>query len=255
MRKFRKAIPHMSSTRFFNEGESCWPGTSEPIIWKLETRRHYAPTADVAKNDRPWREKRNLALYRGAMTGIRRVEESWTETMTDFEKCFKFIRCQLVYLLANSTLVDAKVTKTFGFLPDMVDGVRIVSDRMSMSDQLAYKAIIMLEGNDVSSGLKWALLSNSVVLMQPPLFTSWALEELLEPWVHYVPLNDNLSNVEERVQWVIDHDGEAEQIARRATLWIHDLLLHPDAMEDEADILSEIVRRYEAHFVYDAFNH
>ncbi len=41
----------------------------------------------------------------------------------------------------------------------------------------------MLEGNDVASGLKWALLSQSVVMMPPPQHTSWAMEELLQPWV------------------------------------------------------------------------
>jgi hypothetical protein len=41
----------------------------------------------------------------------------------------------------------------------------------------------MIAGNDVASGLKWALFSQSVVLMPPPNHTSWAMEELLEPWV------------------------------------------------------------------------
>jgi hypothetical protein len=39
------------------------------------------------------------------------------------------------------------------------------------------------EGNGVASGLKWALLSQSVVLMPPPKHTSWDMEKLLEPLV------------------------------------------------------------------------
>jgi len=53
-----------------------------------------------------------------------------------------------------------------------------------MADLLKYKVVIVLEGNNVASGLKWALASNSVLVMPPPTIASWAMEELLEPWVH-----------------------------------------------------------------------
>jgi hypothetical protein len=86
---------------------------------------------------------------------------------------------------------------------------------------------------DVSSGLKWALYSNSVVLMPRPTFTSWAMEERLEPWVHYVPLRDDLSDVEDRVRWVIDHPDQARAIAHAGTLWISDLVYHPHADDDD----------------------
>jgi hypothetical protein len=109
----------------------------------------------------------------------------------------------------------------------------------------------MLEGNDVSSGLKWALFSNSVVMAQSPTKTSWAMEELLEPWKHYIPLADDLSDVEEKMQWVVDNDVEAQEIAQRGRLWISDLVFHPDADRDEANIFREIFERYKLHFSRD----
>jgi Glycosyl transferase family 90 len=101
----------------------------------------------------------------------------------------------------------------------------------------------------VSSGLKWALYSNSVVMTQPSTYTSWAMEELLDPWVHYIPLNDDLSDVEEKMQWVIDNDEEASKIAHRGKLWISDLIYHPDAQADDESIIDQTFKRYEAHFV------
>ena len=106
----------------------------------------------------------------------------------------------------------------------------------------------MLEGNDVASGLKWALLSQSVVLMPTPTHTSWAMEEFLEPWVHYIPLNENATDVDEKMQWVIDNDDIAQRIAERGTLWMEDLVFHPDAEGDDRWIQEEMVRRYQAHF-------
>jgi hypothetical protein len=133
-------------------------------------------------------------------------------------------------------------------LPDVLNGVELVTLKSYPDTLLKYKGLVMIEGNDVASGLKWALLSQSVVLMPVPKHTSWAMEELLEPWVHYVPLDDDASNVEELMQWVIEHDAEAQKIAERATLWMEDLVFHPDAAEDDRLIQEEIMRRYQAHF-------
>jgi len=42
-------------------------------------------------------------------------------------------------------------------------------------------------GNDVASGLKWMLASNSVVFMPPPRVETWAMESLLQVfWCHMV---------------------------------------------------------------------
>jgi len=87
--------------------------------------------------------------------------------------------------------------------------------------------------------------------MQAPTKTSWAMEELLEPWVHYIPLSADLSDVEEKMQWVIDNDAEARRIAHRGKLWISDLVFHPDAERDERLVYDEILRRYSTHFVKD----
>lgn len=109
-------------------------------------------------------------------------------------------------------------------------------------------ALSRLEGNDVSSGLKWAMVSRSVVLMPPPRFTSWLMEERLEPWIHYIPLASDLSDVETKVQWMLAHQVEAQRITYRARLWVLDLYFHPQAADDDKKINLEILRRYKAHW-------
>lgn len=68
---------------------------------------------------------------------------------------------------------------------------------------------------------------------------------------HYVPLNDFATNVEEQMQWVVDHDDEAQRISERATLWMEDLVFHPDADEDDRLIQEMILRRYQSHFILE----
>ena len=219
----------------------------QPIVWKLATRRHYGLAHQVVVKDRPWEEKLDMAIFRGQLTGSR---DGFDKELSDMENCWNLRRCRLVYSHANSTLVNARLTNTRGRLPDVLNGVNLTTSSVTVRHLLRYKGIVMLEGNDVASGLKWALLSDSVVLMPTPQHTSWAMEELLRPWVHYVPLNDDdaAADVEEKMQWILDHEEDARRIAAAATLWMQDLVFHPDAAEDDRWIQEEMVRRYRRHF-------
>ncbi|KAL3939516.1 MAG: hypothetical protein SGARI_001345 [Bacillariaceae sp.] len=218
----------------------------QPIVWKFATDRHYRHLYEVYRMDTVWNKKKDMAVFRGQLTGSR---DGYDKRLSDEENCQNLKRCRLVYNHANSTLIHARLTSTRGRLPDTLNGVELVGEKVRLQTLLEYKGIIMIEGNDVASGLKWALLSQSIVLMPPPKHTSWAMEELLQPWVHYVPLDDFATNVEERMQWVVDHDEEARRITERATLWMEDLVFHPDAAQDDRLIQEEILRRYQKHFV------
>jgi hypothetical protein len=88
------------------------------------------------------------------------------------------------------------------------------------------------------------LLSLSVLVMPTPTRTSWAMEELLELWVHYIPMLPDGSNAEEMVQWDFDNSKVAQQIAEGATLFMYDLLYHADAMSDDCAIKTDIVQRH-----------
>jgi hypothetical protein len=57
--------------------------------------------------------------------------------------------------------------------------------------------------------------------------------------------------VEQQMQWILDHDEEAQRISEQATLWMEDLVFHPDADEDDRLIQEEILRRYQSHFVLE----
>jgi hypothetical protein len=254
-KKFRPATTRHALDRVTSK--ECYNGPREmldtvldttnlqAIVWKLATRRHFGLLDKVSHEDTPWSLKLNMAVFRGQLTGSR---DGFDKSKSDEENCYDMRRCRLVYTHANSNLVHARLTSTRRRLPHTLNGVNLMGAKTTIQNLLQYKAIIMLEGNDVASGLKWALLSQSVVLMPTPTHTSWAMEEFLEPWVHYIPLNENATDVDEKMQWVIDHDDIAQRIAERGTLWMEDLVFHPDAEGDDRWIQEEMVRRYQAHF-------
>ena len=242
----------------------------QPILWKLKVSRHYGMLPNVTALDIPYAQKKNKAVFRGRLSGIHKemITTTTSSTANDWKNCMGIPRCRLVLQHAKSSLIDARLVGPTKGLPTTLtvthpaDALHYAStetlplfqddddeERMSLAAMLRYKAIIMMEGNDVASGLKWALYSNSVVLMDPVTVTSWAMEERLQAWVHYVPLHPNATDVEERFQWVLDNPVAAQRIARAGALWIKDLWFHPQAARDDAAIYAEMIRRYQAHFV------
>jgi hypothetical protein len=253
----------------------------EPIIFKLNIHRHYVNVFHLIRNVKSvkWEDKRNSACFRGALTGrYPPMKVRDFDQLSSYDRCQLLPRCYFTYIHHASTLIDAKLTKirTDKKIPTSLrllgNGtgrpMDLIGDALSMEEMLQYKAIVVLQGNDVSSGLKWALFSNSVVMMPIPTVTSWAMEESLIPWVHYVPIevytvrndtpsvldqngtptNTIMTDAEEKMQWIINNDRRAQEIAHAGTLWIADLLLHPLANTDELEIFDEMAQRYLSHF-------
>ena len=87
---------------------------------------------------------------------------------------------------------------------------------MSQSAMNQYKFILSVNGNDKDSGLNWKLNSNSVVFMTKPRIVSWLMESKLQPNIHYVEIKDDFSDLQEKVQYGIDHPEEMKKIANNA---------------------------------------
>jgi hypothetical protein len=225
------------------EGSGVTGEEIEPIVWRLESNRHWDPVEPSMKEDIPWEQKRPSTMWRGDFTGVAHYKTSSTN-MTDLEHCLINQRCRFVYEHLDSTLIDAGIANTVDLISPVIEGKTITKTSVDMRVLQEYKIIISFEGNDVASGLKWSLFSQSVVLMPQPTRTSWAMEELLEPWVHYIPMKEDGSDADAMVQWVIDNDEKAKEISQRASLFIYDLLFHPLAEMENRATNEEIARRY-----------
>ena len=223
------------------------PLVFSPIIWLLNTKRHFGYVSWVKWTDSPWELKKDIAIWRGLLTGGLSPEERKGKSFK--ERCDMLPRCRFVRNNLESPGLDVGVSGQLSYLLIDNENLKMIKGRKLRITHMRYKVIIIMEGNDVSSGLKWALYSRSVVMMPPPTKTSFLMEELLIPWVHYVPLESDLSDVQDKMKWVSEHDQAARKIAERATLFIHDLLYHEDAEVENRQIQEEILRRYMRFFV------
>ena len=91
--------------------------------------------------------------------------------------------------------------------------------KLSIPEQLAFRYVLSLEGNDVASNLKWILSSNSIALMPRPRYETWFQEGLLRPGVHYAEIAPDGSDVAQVVARLEAHPEERASIRAAANAW------------------------------------
>ena len=93
-------------------------------------------------------------------------------------------------------------------------------NRMTIDEQLEYKFILCLEGNDVASNLKWVMSSKSIAVMSKPRFETWFMEGLLQPDYHYILIKDDYSDLEEKLAFYIKNQDKALCIIENANVYV-----------------------------------
>lgn len=161
-----------------------------------------------------WQEKSNRLVWRGVAKRKHRtiLLESWFD-----HPSFDLGR-------TNDPDKDGKWVKPF----------------MSIRDQLKFKFILSIEGNDVATNLKWIMSSGSLCFMPKPKFETWYMEGTLEAGKHYVLVADDYSDLEEKVRYYSEHADEALAIVANANAYVTQFL---DA-EREALIGRKVVEKY-----------
>ena len=94
------------------------------------------------------------------------------------------------------------------------------SRNTSKKEFLKYKYMLDIDGEvNAWSGLWWKLFSNSVVFKVDSHYEQWYYNELKE-WIHYIPVKGDLSDLEEKYKWALEHEEECKQININSTNFI-----------------------------------
>lgn len=161
--------------------------TSNNVLLPLETARHF----DFITDNLTLESKFNAAVWRGAAYQAHRKE-----------------------------FLTATENSKFGNFSDTSDitknGGRKSTNFLSVRDQLKYKFIVSLEGNDVASNLKWIMASNSVAVMPKPKMETWFSERTLVANQHYVEISDDYSDIDEKIEYFLGHPNELKEINAEA---------------------------------------
>jgi len=160
-------------------------------------------------NSPSWAMRKPLAFWRGNTTGTR-MGEHWRGLP-------RLQLCELVNSAPHREIFDVGISSFAQISPKEareVQSLGYARDFVPMSSSARYKYQIDIDGNtNAWSALFQKLLSGSAVLKiaSPHNFRQWYYDELI-PWVNYVPVKSDMSDLVEKIHWLIDHDDEAMQI-------------------------------------------
>lgn len=183
-------ITHIPDVSSLTKSRPIEGDNRNSVIMKLEKIRHFLFLNDKKK----FEDKKNMIVFRGKVRQEHRI---------------RFL--DLYY--NKHPMCDLGQVNRKGF-------VKYPANRLTISEHLDYKFILSLEGNDVASNLKWVMSSNSLAVMPKPKYETWFMEGTLIPNYHYVLIKDDYSDLEERMNYYIDHPEEAQQIIENAHTYI-----------------------------------
>jgi hypothetical protein len=205
------------------------------------TSQGYSQLKDLfGKHRLGWDERLPLAFWRGGTTGIRQPSSDWKSLP----------RVKLAEISReNSSLIDAKLSTVVQTLsPEEAEEIRLsglVAGSAAPEQFLKYKYQIDIDGNSNSwPGLIQKLLTGSPVLkVESPLgFRQWYYDRL-EPGRNFVPVKADLSDLIEKVEWLHEHDKEAEEIGS-AGLMLAQSLSYEGEIHGSADTIRAAVERF-----------
>ncbi len=161
------------------------------VILNLDKIRHFIFVTDK----RPFAGKKDILVGRGAVTQPHRK---------------RFLELYFNHPLCNIGQVNRDN-----------QGDKYLVEKMTIDEQLEYKFILSLEGNDVATNLKWIMSSSSLAVMPRPKYETWFMEGALVPNHHYVLIKDDYSDLEERLKYYIENTAKALEIVRNANEYVN----------------------------------
>eukprot|EP00930_Biecheleria_cincta_P003029 TRINITY_DN10396_c0_g2_i1.p1 TRINITY_DN10396_c0_g2~~TRINITY_DN10396_c0_g2_i1.p1 ORF type:complete len:569 (+),score=76.91 TRINITY_DN10396_c0_g2_i1:31-1707(+) len=186
-----------------------------------------------------WEEREPVLIWRGSPSNLwipgcsmalAAKDESMLKKCTEmpagevrapvwnFTTWLQLPRGRLVSLSRFFPFIDAKFVRNSNIpmAPDLEQFLHdegLFSDKMEPSFQARYKYQIAIEGNSAPDRICWQLFLGSVVLVPDSPWQVISVLSLMKPFVHYVPILYDLSDLVERLDWLREHDDEAKQIA------------------------------------------
>ncbi|XP_075703373.1 protein O-glucosyltransferase 1 [Rhinoderma darwinii] len=207
---------------FWEGGPAVWPIYPTGLgRWDL-MREELARAAERW----PWEKKNSKGYFRGSRTSPERDP--------------------LILLSRESpNLVDAEYTKNQAWRSEKDTLGRIPAKEVPLVDHCAFKYLFNFRGVAASFRLKHLFLCGSLVFHVGDEWQEFFYHRL-EPWVHYVPVNQDLSDVRELLEFVKANDEEARRIAERGRQFVSEHL----RMEDVSNYWRSLLTRYSPLLTY-----
>ena len=182
-------VTHIPNVPSFIKSRPIFGSNQNSVVLKLNQVRHFKFVDDPIR----YQDKKDMVAWRGVG--------------------FQPHRQKVIHAFYNHPQCNIGQTRP-------VEGQPWEKGFMSIEEQLQYKFLLCIEGNDVATNLKWAMSSNSLVIMSKPKYETWFMEGKLEAGVHYVEVKDDYSDLPEKMDYYLANEQEALAIIENAHQWV-----------------------------------
>ncbi|KAI8613292.1 glycosyl transferase family 90-domain-containing protein [Chytriomyces sp. MP71] len=218
------AVRNGNAPLFSQATAPCFEDIALPLHYHTEAMKK--PVKDLV----PWEEKQNVLFWRGSTTGGSvRKGTPWSQygrfRLMEWAREWGVRNPRRVFDASKEspTVPHPAVSVDVGF-----SGIVQWDDEtywnvfdkyglkgiVYMNQTMRFKYLLVVDGNTWPSRLQEYLQSNSVVLYNG-LFQDLYIGQLV-PWVHYVPIRMDYSDLEDKLEWLVANDDKAKQIAINA---------------------------------------
>jgi hypothetical protein len=160
---------------------------------------------DIGNVETDWSKKKDVAVFRGSSTGCGNDANT---------------NQRLKLALMRSEDLDVGITQYTSHLKyksvsDIAKAEKVspVVPKLSWNEQSHFKYIIHVDGNVVAYRLLKSMLTKSVILRVKSDFIHWC-DDKLQAGKHYIEIQEDLSDLKEKVEWCKNHDSECKKIAK-----------------------------------------
>ena len=129
-----------------------------------------------------------------------------------------FLRKDVVLKLSENPNANVKFVDNWIYPEDNIPA-DCIGENVNYLDFAKYKMVLIIDGNGISSSHSWCFGIGCVPFMITN--NDFWFKPLLIPFGNYIPIKYDLSDLEEKIEWVLEHDLEASEIAERATAFAH----------------------------------
>ena len=202
----------------FTRTGTRWTATlALPFEWQLHPAQCVRKLKEgmLATQRRKWEDREAILIWRGSHSNLwlpdcrvaraandeefmARCAKSVTGAMRDsvwnFSTWLQLPRGRLVWLSKFASFIDAKFVESTTLPPMSLDLESFLRDeglfapRMDGWEFEEYKYQIAIEGNCATDRLSWQLFMGSVVLIPDQPWQWMSPFNMLQPWVHFVPV-------------------------------------------------------------------
>ncbi len=190
---------------------------------------HYFSPAKYEKlgrKDVAFEEKADSVVFRGVTTGpitaddIRCFSRKYV-CWSGMEKNNRLHIIETYFLKEGFDVGFSKIAQNEHWNDSVYARVRsVMKPPLNLTGMLQHKYTLCLEGNDWSSTFFWALASNSCPIHTYPFTSENILFSGLIPWVHFIPINIDGSDLLSKFKWCLKYPSICKNIADNGKLYM-----------------------------------